>query len=85
MILRDATSDDEAPSNRSTWAPWVSEVAEIVVGLIAWPDDADLIELDRRVIVAEDQRRARSPPDANNFGTNVASWSWVEGPRRGFW
>ncbi len=57
MILREATSEDEASlasfdlgAERS---PWLDEVAEIVAGLVGWRDDPDHRNLDRQVVVAE--------------------------------
>lgn len=57
MILRPATVDDQRALESfdlgDNESPWMSEVSEIVAGLIAWQQDREHTELDRRVIVAE--------------------------------
>lgn len=58
VILRDARSDDQTALQSfdlgSDRSPWLDEVAEIVLGLIAWRDDAEQTPLDRRVVVADE-------------------------------
>lgn len=57
MILRAATAADAAVLESFDLGgetdPWMTEVKEIVSGLLAWRDDSTLCSLDRQVIVAE--------------------------------
>jgi GNAT superfamily N-acetyltransferase len=60
VILRDATAADDAALasfDPGSGTPWLDEVVEIVDGLIAWRDDPSERAFDRRVVVAEDDRR----------------------------
>lgn len=57
VILRDADASDDAALasfDPGSGEPWLDEVAEIVDGLIAWRDDPAELDLDRRVVVADD-------------------------------
>ena len=57
MSLRHATTDDESTLEAfdlgDIRSRWLDEVAEIVSGLIAWRDDAEHLQLDRQVVIAE--------------------------------
>lgn len=59
MILRDATSADEAALRAfdlgQARSRWLDEVAEILDGLLAWRDSQSEAGFDRRVIVADDE------------------------------
>jgi hypothetical protein len=76
VILRDASSDDEEALQRldvgGPSSPWLDEVSEIVSGLLAWRDDDQRRDLDRRVIVAvEGDEMLRSP---RTSGSNTSGW-----------
>lgn len=57
MILRDAARSDELALQDFDLGPqptiWLSEISEILSGLIAWRDDETRADLDRRVVVAD--------------------------------
>lgn len=58
MIFRTAEPEDQTTLSAlavgDTTSPWLSEVAEIVGGLIAWRDDPEAVDEGRVVVVAED-------------------------------
>ena len=58
MIFRHADNQDAAALTTfhvgDVTSPWLAEVAEIVVGLLAWRDDDPAPEEGREVIVADD-------------------------------